>query len=346
MTTVGGNVTLFKSSMGDETIVIGPEKKDMERLPTGIFALDLATGGGFPRRRVSIVFGPEGSGKSNVALKAVAMHQRLWPKQKCVWIDLEMAFDPLWASSLGVEVENLVLVRPSFAEQACEVMDKMLDADDIGLIVIDSLAALITEAEVEASADKKQMGGSSVFITTMMKKALQGLVEADKAGRSPTVIAINQVRQKVGVVYGDPETQPGGKFLGHVATLIVRLYGKSIVDPAISKAMPVRKETKFIIRKDRCPIYARDGAYEFVTLEHGGFKPGECDDWFTVQTALKKAGLLTKVKDGWELFGQTYATLKEAEAVLRADPVKASAVKGNLIRTLIAMQAEELAKAS
>ena len=325
-----------REEYGAETIVRGSDYPDMERIPSGIFALDLATGGGFPRRRISVIYGPEGSGKSNLALLALAMHQRLYPDLTCVYIDLENAFDPVWAARMGVDVDRLFIVRPSHAEQAAQTLDEMLDADDIGMIVFDSLAVMTPAAVLEKDATQKTMGGNAQVIGEMVKKTLQGLMDAEKAGRAPTIIFINQIRHKVGVVYGDPEHMPGGFAPKHAATLSIRLYSKPIMDNAISKVMPVARETTFVLKKARLHALAADGKYVLITLAHDGFNVGQCDEWNTVLHYLKTAGWVVQGKGGWTLttngVSNTYKTLAEIKAALDSDAVGLAKLKSALIQ--------------
>ncbi len=331
MTSVAELTKQFKKTYGDSAAMIGGKMNNIQRIPTGMFAFDLASGGGFPRGRASIVYGPESSGKTNKAFKAIASHQRLWPDYKCAFIGIE-GFDGPWAAKLGVQVDDLLVIRPDFAEQVVDITEGLLHADDCGLVVIDSLAAMIGAKEAEVEAEKAAVGGASVLVGKLVRKSTLAFNKADKEGRCPSLIYINQIRQKIGVMYGDPETTPGGGAPNFQAALKVRVYGKNVVDNAISKTMPIAKETTFVIKKWKVPIFAANGVYTMVTVPHGGFECGDTDDFNTVTQYAKQYGLLSKQpKAGWKLGDLDFGTLGEIKELSRQDPTWWLQVKDQLM---------------
>jgi len=308
---MSGLLTQFQADMGEGIGNFGGAHAQADRIPTGVFELDLAMGGGFPRGKVSIVFGPESSGKTNVALLAIAAHQRLWPELTCAFIDVEHAFDPDWAAALGVNCEKLLVINPAFAEQAVDIVESLLRAEDCGVVVIDSLAAMVTTSEMESSAEKAVVGGAALVIGKLTRKTTAAFVAAEKEGRFPALIYINQISYKIGVMFGDPETTPGGTKPRHQSSMTLRLYGKNKLDPKISATMPVIKETKFVIKKWKCPILHASGEYEMVTYDHAGFHPGQCADFNAVSEYLKTFGDFVKdEKKGWQILGQHYPTIE------------------------------------
>lgn len=202
---VASLVKAFKKDFGEATAITGGQEVDVPRIPTGILHLDIATGGGIPKGRNTIIYGPESSGKTNICLKIIANYQRLYPKETCVFVDIEGTYDVKWAKKLGVDVDSLVRLRPLTAEEAVDMVQAVLLAEDCGLVVVDSLAALITDNEAESEAAKAAVGGASAHIGKMVRKTTQALNKADMQGRSPTLIYVNQTRFKVGFVLGDPE---------------------------------------------------------------------------------------------------------------------------------------------
>lgn len=281
-----------------------------ERIPTGMFEFDLATGGGFPRGRVSIVYGPESSNKTNLVLLAIAQHQKKWPDLTNAFIDVENSLDRDWAMKLGVNMDKVLYVRPSYAEQAIDVMEKLFGASDIGIVALDSLAAMSLAQEQENSAEKGLVGAQGLIGNRLFRRLGQALMDAEKEDRHPTFLVINQVRSKVGIVYGNPETRPGGKGQDFASNLTVRVSGKNVMDPKVNKAMPVRKETTFTIIKNKVPIFAINGKFELVTYPHGGLTVGQCDDVGTIQAYLEEWGEWKKDKKGWEIIGEVYPTQK------------------------------------
>lgn len=326
-------IKTFQSDFGEGIASFGGKYINAERIPTGIFELDRALAGGFPRGKVSTVFGPESSGKTNCALLAIANHQRMYPDLTCAFVDVEHGFDPAWAKSLGVDTEKLVVVKPDFAEQAVDIVENLLYADDCGLVVLDSLAALVTSSEIESSAEKAVVGGAALVIGKLTRKTTLALAQAEKRDRYPTLIYINQISYKIGVMFGDPETQPGGKKPLFQASIVLRLYGKNVIDGKFSQTMPVMKKTTFIVRKHKVPIIAAEGEFHMVTAHYNGLRPGESDDWSLIADLLKSTNQFSKSESGkgWTILGEEYPTQNEFRARLRGDRDFAAGVKQKLI---------------
>ena len=285
---------------------------ETDRIPTGWFPFDLATGGGFPMGGVSVVFGPEASCKTSVALRAIAMCQQLKPHLKCVFLDLEGTYDAKWGEQLGVDNDKLVYSLPDYAEQAVDITVALLQAEDIGMIVIDSLAAMSGENEVTSSAEKASVGQSGLIISKFYRKLTMVVNHAKKEGRFPLVLAINQIRHKVGVMYGSPETQPGGFAFKFASKLTVRLYGKDEEDPKLSTAIPVYKLIQGEVRKWKVPICAKSFKLKMATVDiPDKLVQGHVDSWNTISTYLKQFGWLHKPKKSgpWVLFDDEYKTL-------------------------------------
>ncbi len=322
----------LQKEYGDGTVVSGDVIESFGRIATTIFPFDLATGGGFPEGKISIVYGPESSLKTTIALKAIAAHQRRHPEKVCVFVDLEASYEEEWAIHLGVITSRVKIVRPDFAEQAVDIMESLLYAEDLGIMVIDSLAALITANEVDSSANKAVVGGSGLVINRLYRKATLALNTARKEGRTPTLIVINQIRHKIGVMYGDPETMPGGNAFKFASALTVRLYGKDEMDKKISSVLPVWKICSGIIKKFKQPIAARSFEFKLSVDKSTGLAIGEVDDWATILAYLKEAGFLEKdPKAGWKLFDETYKTQNEIRQLLREDLTFADMVRGRIL---------------
>lgn len=187
-------------------------KLNIEAIPTGSLELDIALGiGGVPRGRIVEVFGPESSGKTTVALHVVAEAQK---KGAAAFIDAEHALDPGYAKKLGVDIENLIVSQPDTGEQALEIAEALVRSGAVDVLVIDSVAALVPKAEIEG-----EMGDSHVGLQArLMSQALRKLAGAIKKSNT-TAIFINQLREKVGVMFGNPETTPGGRALKFYASV-------------------------------------------------------------------------------------------------------------------------------
>ncbi|HHT62435.1 MAG: recombinase RecA [Bacillota bacterium] len=194
--------------LGEASTKIG-----IEVIPTGSLALDLALGvGGVPRGRVVEIYGPESSGKTTVALHIVAEAQKMGGT--AAFIDAEHALDPLYAQNLGVDLDNLLVSQPDTGEQALEIAEALVRSGAIDVIVIDSVAALVPRAELEGD-----MGDAHVGLQArLMSQALRKLTGSIGKSRTTTIF-INQIREKVGVMYGNPETTPGGRALKFYASV-------------------------------------------------------------------------------------------------------------------------------
>ena len=329
-TTMADYLATLQKDHGEGVGSFGGALLQADRIPTGIFPLDLSLGGGFPRGKISIVYGPESSSKTNLALLAIAKHQLLWPEKINVLIDMENGFDPVWAKKLGVDPTKLVVIKPSYGEQIVDMAESALYTDDCGIVVIDSIAAIIGTAEAEASAERASVGGSSLLVGKLCRKIGLALGEMEKRGKSPTVIFINQIRSKVGVIYGNPETMPGGNAPKFSASMIVRVYGKNVIDTKVSSVMPVAKEVKFVVNKWKCPILSAEGMFTMAMQPYKGFSVGQCDDFNTISAYLKAFGKFEKDKKGWIILDQSYGVIKEFEARLYGE-----AKFGNEVRQLI-----------
>ncbi|MEW6572080.1 MAG: recombinase RecA [Bacillota bacterium] len=194
----------------------------VEAIPTGSIALDVALGvGGFPRGRVVEIFGPESSGKTTVALHAVAEAQR--EGGVAAFIDAEHALDPAYARRLGVDVDNLLVAQPDTGEQALEIAEALVRSSAVDIVVVDSVAALVPRAELEGEMGDIHVGLQARLMSQALRK-LTGVISKSRT----TAIFINQIREKVGVMFGNPETTPGGRALKFYAS--VRLEVRKIED--------------------------------------------------------------------------------------------------------------------
>ncbi|NOQ30172.1 MAG: hypothetical protein GQ570_03520 [Helicobacteraceae bacterium] len=329
-------VSGMQKSHGADIATRGGEVKDIERLPTGLFPFDLAYGGGFPRGKMSIVYGPESSGKTNLFLLTIAMEQRLNPSSENVFVDVENSFDPKWAQKMGVDVEKLIVLHPSYAEQAIDMVDAMMDAEDVSIICVDSLAALIPINEQNSTAEKAQVGGASALIGKLIRKGVAKQAKRKQSNHYPTLLFVNQVRTKIGVMFGNPETMPGGNAHKFASGLTIRIYGKNLLDTAVSATMPILKETKSVAQKWKVPIVSVNCEYKMAMIPHKGLQPGKIDDWNTLSAYLRDMELLVKNgKKGWLLFGEEFKTLTACKEECYSNLEELNKVKQLVIDAMI-----------
>lgn len=208
-------ISKIEKQFGKGSIMkLGSDSKlDIETIPTGSLALDLALGvGGIPKGRIIEIYGPESSGKTTLALHILAETQK--KDGIAAFIDAEHALDPTYAKNLGVDIENLIISQPDTGEQALEITESLVRSNAVDVIVVDSVAALVPKAEIEG-----EMGDSHIGLQArLMSQALRKLTGAINRSKS-SVIFINQLREKVGVMFGNPETTTGGRALKFYSTI-------------------------------------------------------------------------------------------------------------------------------
>ena len=252
----------------------------IEVIPTGSIALDVALGiGGLPRGRVVEIYGPESSGKTTVALHAVANAQRAGGI--AAFIDAEHALDPEYAKSLGVDIDNLLVSQPDTGEQALEIADMLIRSGAIDVIVIDSVAALVPRAEIEG-----EMGDSHVGLQArLMSQALRKITGALNS-TGTTAIFINQLREKIGVMFGSPETTTGGKALKFYAS--VRLDVRRI-ETLKDGYEAVGNRTRVKVVKNKVSPPFKQAEFDII-YGHGISREGGLIDMGVDQGFVRKAG--------------------------------------------------------
>lgn len=261
--------------MGD-----APANRDLEVIPTGSLSLDIALGcGGLPRGRIVEIYGPESSGKTTLTLEVIAQAQKLGGI--AAFIDAEHALDPSYAEKIGVDLDELLVSQPDTGEQALEIADMLVRSGGVDVVVIDSVAALTPKAEIEG-----EMGDSHVGLQArLMSQALRKLTANIK--RSNTlVIFINQIRMKIGVMFGSPETTTGGnalKFYASVRLDIRRLGAIKSGDEVIGN------ETRVKVVKNKVAPPFRNAEFEIIYGE-GVSREGELVDLGVTHELLQKAG--------------------------------------------------------
>ena len=292
-------------------------REDIEVISTGCLPLDLAIGiGGLPRGRIVEIYGPESSGKTTVSLHCVAEAQKLGGN--VAFIDAEHALDPVYAQNLGVDINNLLISQPDNGEQALNICEKLVQSGAVDLVVVDSVAALTPKAEIDG-----EMGDSHVGLQArMMSQALRKLTSSINRS-SAIVIFINQLREKVGVLFGNPETTAGGRALKFYASIRLDVRkGEAIKDGA--NIIGNRTKIKVVKNKVAPPfkvaevdiIYgkgiSKTGCLVDLALENGIIR--KSGSWFSYEDekiAQGKEAVKAKLEQDTQLYSEIESKIKE-----------------------------------
>jgi len=328
--------------------------KDPPRIPFGVFSLDFATGGGVPQWGSVGLWGPESGGKSSLGANAMAASQNIcWQcfkllrycdcSQKSllmdtVWLDAEGTLDRSWVADIGANPERYHVVLADYGQQYANIADSVLRADDCGLLVIDSLAAITPEEEMDKPAEDDFYALQARLIGRMVRKLKQQLIRQRKRGHPCAVIMVNQMRSKIGQKFGSPETMSGGHALKHEFSLLIRVIKKALTDQD-----KIFKETKgdlaarhaFAIKKEKCLTLAGTG--EFVRLRTDvadvDCRKGQIYDFGTVLNYAREYGIVKKNgSQGWKVFNVKAKRLDQIKSMWRKLPDEYHRAQAEIIR--------------
>jgi len=300
-------------------------------ISSGSISVDFALGiGGFPRGRISEIFGPESSGKTTIALQVVAEAQKVGGM--AAYIDVEHALDPAYARKLGVDVDNLLVSQPDYGEQALEITNALITSNSIDVLVVDSVAALVPKAELDGEMGDSFMGVHARLMSQAMRK-LTGIVSKSNT----CLIFINQIREKIGVMFGNPETTTGGralKFYSSVRADIRRIAAIKDGDTVTGNRTKVK-----IVKNKLAPPF-REAEFDIIYGE-GISKEGDLIDLGVAQNIVEKSGAWYGykgerigqgrenarqfLKDNPDVRKKLDAELRKAIGLVKAEPTPAAA---------------------
>jgi recombination protein RecA len=300
-------------------------------ISTGSISLDAALGvGGLPRGRVIEVFGPESSGKTTIALQVVAEAQK--KGGIAAFIDVEHALDPAYAKKLGVDIDNLLVSQPDYGEQALEITNHLTGSGQIDVLVVDSVAALVPKAELDGEMGDSHMGVQARLMSQALRK-LTGVVSRSRT----CLIFINQIREKIGVMFGNPETTTGGRALKFYAS--VRLDIRRIAAIKDGDSV-IGNRTKVKVVKNKVAAPFREAEFDIIYGE-GISKEGDLIDLGVAQNVIEKSGSWISYKG--ERIGQGR---ENARQFLKDNPDIRQSIDTELRKTLGLMKPEPVAAAA
>jgi recombination protein RecA len=300
-------------------------------ISTGSISLDAALGvGGFPRGRVNEIFGPESSGKTTIALQVIAEAQK--KGGMAAFIDVEHALDPIYSKKLGVDIDNLLVSQPDYGEQALEITGALIASGQIDVLVVDSVAALVPKAELDGEMGDSHMGVQARLMSQALRK-LTGVVSKSRT----CLIFINQIREKIGVMFGSPETTTGGRALKFYAS--VRLDIRRIAAIKDGETV-IGSRTKVKVVKNKVAAPFREAEFDIIYGE-GVSREGDLIDLGSAQNVVEKSGSWFSYKG--ERIGQGR---ENARQFLKDNPDIRQAIDHELRLALGLVKAEAAANAT
>jgi recombination protein RecA len=348
----------IQKQFGASAITLATEKKvdHVPRLSSRILQLDYALGGGWPIGRINTIYGHKSTGKSTLCTLAAASAQQTCrtcltpigpPDGMCqcgkfadmsvVYIDVEGTYEGGWGRNLGCDPEKLLISRPDYAEQALDILEALIRSQECDVIILDSIAFLTPAKEIEKSVAEDMVGAQARVSGKAVRKfvAAMNAVGNQQGGWKPTIFLTNQIRMKVGLLFGNPETQPGGLAWGFAASNEVRVNnGKYKMDE--DSGRPLYVDIPFKVDKNKTGVPKMEGNFRMMLSDTETKVKGQIADEGFILTQLERLGILTGGGSSWKIGDETWKGKKYIEQQLATDPVFSHKIRNMLMTVLLA----------
>ena len=289
---------------GDNVIRAAELRPRFKHLPTNIFQLDMALHGGIPEGVITLLYGRAGSGKTTLAARVIASAQAKHPDLAAVFLDVEGTYQPEWGERHGVDNSKMALIQPDTGEQALDLALGAVRAAESSIIVVDSLAALVPMKEIQKSMEDLTVGEQGKLIARFCRVVQSALLNERKRGHRPAIILINQWRMKIGTMFGDPRTLPGGEAQHYAASVKIEMKNKEVMGKDAHDIQTVEhNEHGFKLDKSKIGTGLREGDFTMIRNPSHYLGMGFVDDAKTVVTWARKVGLITGGGSSWTVDG-------------------------------------------
>ena len=317
-----GTLAAMRGQYGESSFHPASEDIQPGRISTGVFMLDLALLGGIPHNRISMIVGERHAGKSMLADMIIANAQAQFADMTAIKIDVEGTHDTVWSAKLGVDTERLYVFKPETGESAIDATDALVRTKEVSLVVVDSIAALTPMKEIDSSAEDAFVGLQARLVGNMIRRVSAGVISERNRGHEVTVLFLNQFRSKVGVVYGDPRSIPGGKALEFSTSVQLIIKNKeSMGKDAYDVETVQENEHTFEIKKNKLNSGPRTGEFRVRRIAHEEFGLGEgaVDDASTLLAYAKKFNAYGGGGGSWTLqfWDEEHKFRNANEAIMR-----------------------------
>lgn len=283
----------------------------VERIPTSVFSLDLLCFGGIPEGRFTEFFGAKSSGKTTTALRTAGEFLKKYNDKFVLYADFENTYEPKWASNFISDFNRFQVLSPDYAEQGIDVIDDLSNSEDLGLIIIDSVAMITSMNEIEGKADDYTMGMNARLYNKLLRKLLPKMVVRRRVNSNLTVIAINQLRANFkSTGFKSQESKPAGYMQDFVYSLDIRFYVREFVKKG---AVPIKSHNDFTIIKNKLGLPRQSGTYTMW------LNNGKLDEMSIIISYAKKLNVIERNGMQWKIGGKTYKTLQDIENDLCSD---------------------------